>query len=404
MNIETARRIVADSSLAPSQADWMLAGRVLYDHWQRHPEELRPGEAGRLTYDAATPRRESSAAAVASVRALTARIDKLSKRRTLTRDQDPARKLMQLPGHAAAYRVATDSDGKVWLEQLEGAQTGKPPPAADPDLMEADPPLKMGPTLEVRPGAPPRLAALPPGVTRARRVGEEPEPPPIMTPDMIPPPQPPPMSEVEARTLLTELQQAEREADAASDAAQAALHRAQQHAEACAAELAAFADIDTELRQLHVEALRSGDIRPQIVVPPELRQRLAERDAAKVALDAATSAVPVFAKEAEHARQEATDARLKLSNAADLLVARHALTLLRERAELARELETRDRDLLAFEQFASPRPPRAIAEFAMEIYGAGRRVALLDASEWRGLHQRLVADPAAELELRPSDG
>jgi hypothetical protein len=146
MNIETARRIVADSSLAPSQADWMLAGRVLYDHWQRHPEELRPGEAGRLTYDAATPRRESSAAAVASVRALTARIDKLSKRRTLTRDQDPARKLMQLPGHAAAYRVATDSDGKVWLEQLEGAQTGKPPPAADPDLMEADPPLKMGPT------------------------------------------------------------------------------------------------------------------------------------------------------------------------------------------------------------------------------------------------------------------
>jgi hypothetical protein len=225
-----------------------------------------------------------------------------------------------------------------------------------------------------------------------------------MTPDMIPPPQPPPMSEVEARTLLTELQQAEREADAASDAAQAALHRAQQHAEACAAELAAFADIDTELRQLHVEALRSGDIRPQIVVPPELRQRLAERDAAKVALDAATSAVPVFAKEAEHARQEATDARLKLSNAADLLVARHALTLLRERAELARELETRDRDLLAFEQFASPRPPRAIAEFAMEIYGAGRRVALLDASEWRGLHQRLVADPAAELELRPSDG
>jgi len=37
VDLATARPIVADSSRAPHQADWMIAGRVLFDHWQRHP-------------------------------------------------------------------------------------------------------------------------------------------------------------------------------------------------------------------------------------------------------------------------------------------------------------------------------------------------------------------------------
>jgi hypothetical protein len=140
MDLATARRIIADNSRAPHMADWMLAGRVLYDHWQRNPHLLKPAT---LTLDAKPKRRETMDELTQSLRALTADIRKLGRRKQ-TRDQD-AKRLMQLPGHASVYRVTTDPDGRTWLIG-EGAQTGKQPPAADPDLMEADPPLKMGPT------------------------------------------------------------------------------------------------------------------------------------------------------------------------------------------------------------------------------------------------------------------
>jgi hypothetical protein len=258
----------------------------------------------------------------------------------------------------------------------------------------------MAPTVEQRPAPPPRMAALPPNVRLARPVGAEPEPEPEPFPP--PPPTPTPLSEAEARALLAERQQTMRDAASASDAAQAALHRAQQHVEACAAELAGFVDIDEQLKALHIEALRGGAIRPQIVVSPELRRRITEHEQARLACDAAAAAVSVFAKEAEHARQEATDARLKLSNAADRLVERHALARLRHRQELARALEAADRDLASYEQFSQPRVPRPIAEALLELYASGRmRAVPLSTERWRSLHDRLAADADAELTLTP---
>jgi hypothetical protein len=248
---------------------------------------------------------------------------------------------------------------------------------------------------EPQPGDAPRMAQLPPNVTRAIPVGE-PQPPLVVS---AAPPAPAAPTEAEARRRLAELQQAQREAEAASDAAVAALLRAQQHVEACRAEVEVFNDIDAQLRELHVEALRGGDIRPQITVPPELRQRISEHEQARLALDAAIGAVPVFEREAGVGRDAASAARIAVSNTADQLVARHALAMLAKRNEVARELEALDAAVLAYEQFAKP-APRAITNYAMELYASGKtRVALLDTGRWRGLHQRLTADPEAPLSL-----
>jgi hypothetical protein len=103
--------------LQPHQGDFALAGRILADHWRAHPEQLRPVGGGKLTYDAAMPRR--------------------------TRDQVPLRK-MRLNGPANQYRIATDSDGSVWLEQWgEGAQTGVKLPRSSAELVNAAGPLPM---------------------------------------------------------------------------------------------------------------------------------------------------------------------------------------------------------------------------------------------------------------------
>ena len=255
-------------------------------------------------------------------------------------------------------------------------------------------------SLEPRPAPGPRRAALPPGTVRAVPVGGTAEP--ALEPFPPAPPTPPPLTEAEVRGQLVELQQAARDAETASEAAQQAFRRAQEHAAGCADELAQFASLDDELKQLHVAALRSteGD-RPQITVPPELRQRISEHEQARLALDAASGAIPVFEREATVARGVATDARIALSNVADQLVARHALTMLAKRNEVAAELEKLDASVLSYEQFAKP-APRRISDFAMELYASGRRVALLDTGLWRALHGRLTADASAELTLSPT--
>ena len=107
----------------------------------------------------------------------------------------------------------------------------------------------------------------------------------------------------------------------------------------------------------------------------------------------------MFAQEAGVARGAASDARSAVSDVADQLVTRHALALLTKRNELAKELETIDALVLSFEQFASPRPPRRIAEFALGVYASGRGVALLDQSKWRSLRERLTENAEAPLEL-----
>jgi hypothetical protein len=109
----------------------------------------------------------------------------------------------------------------------------------------------------------------------------------------------------ELRAAIAAAREAMAAADSRADAAQARLLKAQQHAETCSAELAAFTDLDEQMKALHVETLRSTDYRPKVDVPDELRQRVAEREQARIACDAATGAIEVFSREAEHTRQKA---------------------------------------------------------------------------------------------------
>lgn len=155
MDLATARAIIADNSLAPHQADWMLAGKVLYQHYQDNPHLLRRVDGGTLTADAAPRRRKPTKATISKDLSSTVSLMRqalwMLRRKTvdhaLTRDADQGqgRKLLKLSS-TAAYKILRDpEDGGVWLFE-EGGQTGKPPPSADPDLMEADPAKKMGPT------------------------------------------------------------------------------------------------------------------------------------------------------------------------------------------------------------------------------------------------------------------
>ena len=256
-------------------------------------------------------------------------------------------------------------------------------------------------TLEPRPGAPPRMAKLPPGVVRARPVGApEPEPEPVEVAPAAPTMEP--LTPDERRQRIAVAREASISADAVADAAAAALRRAEQHVAVCAAELEAFADVDEQLKQAHVAALRATENRPRVDVTDELRARITARDAARIAVAAAEAALEPFQREAVVARDAANAARLKLSNAVDDLVAVHAVMLLRQRNELARQLDAIEADVLAFEQHAGRSAPRQIGEFVLSLYGTKQaRVALLDPRKWRALHARLTADASAELTLSP---
>ena len=88
--------------------------------------------------------------------------------------------------------------------------------------------------------------------------------------------------------------------------------------------VATFAGLDDEVRELTSEAVRGGEGRPRIDVPDALRERIGQRDAARLAFDAATAAIEVFAREAGVARAAASEAGLAVSNIVDQLVDRAA--------------------------------------------------------------------------------
>jgi hypothetical protein len=102
VNIETARAIIAASRLAPSQADWMLAGRVLYDHWQRNPHLLKPVRS----LDAA-PIFTRDARSIETPLATGTTAD----------PQSGPERILKLPGPATSYSIMSDSHGDVRLVQ-----------------------------------------------------------------------------------------------------------------------------------------------------------------------------------------------------------------------------------------------------------------------------------------------
>ena len=134
MNIETARAIIADSSRAPHQADHMIAGRVLYDHWQRHPEELKPA-GGTPTRDA-KPTRQALTRDLADAKREMKDLLRLARDQDLSTTTDPKwigaqqlresgvvsdptvgpKRILKLDGPATAYFIQSAGVG-VWLCQ-----------------------------------------------------------------------------------------------------------------------------------------------------------------------------------------------------------------------------------------------------------------------------------------------
>jgi hypothetical protein len=153
VTLDQARRIIESPGTTP-QADWMVAGQLIAKHYRDHPEELKPVRLGVMTYDAA-PRssREALTRSLNTTRTMMDNLLRVARKHTMTRDQDPPRRVRKL-GPAGSYSIENDGPD-CWLiehdpsefEITEGGQTGVRPPAASPDLMEADPALKMGPTM-----------------------------------------------------------------------------------------------------------------------------------------------------------------------------------------------------------------------------------------------------------------
>lgn len=170
MHIDQARAIINASTGAnpPPYADWVTAGQVIHRYYSDHPTLMRPS---RLTHDAATgataferearhvrahglhvdqavmthdskPRRGApTKAKLSNDLATTVGMMRLLRAMISTRkreyDEAATRRVMQLPGKASAYRVASDADGSTWVEEFAGSQTARKLEDPGPDLMSA---------------------------------------------------------------------------------------------------------------------------------------------------------------------------------------------------------------------------------------------------------------------------
>ena len=90
--------------------------------------------------------------------------------------------------------------------------------------------------------------------------------------------------------------------------AKATADRAAAYVERCQANVADFADLEAQITERTIEALRSGEGRPRGGQDDELRQRIAERDVARANATAAERAAAVLVEGLVDARTDAEHA------------------------------------------------------------------------------------------------
>jgi hypothetical protein len=187
------------------------------------------------------------------------------------------------------------------------------------------------------------------------------------------------------------------EAQAQHDAAQAAHHRAVQNLESRKAELASFDELEASVTAHTVEALR--DTGRSTDLPPDLRERISAREAARAALFAATVAEQVLQDDVAQTRD-----RLAVRNKA---VDAAMLPVLALPAEgIAAEIHEHDAEskrlrakLLGFDRICADHPaamPGAVRDLLFNSRQVGSPQQL---APWQAAAAKLRADPDAIVEI-----
>jgi hypothetical protein len=223
----------------------------------------------------------------------------------------------------------------------------------------------------------------------------------VPTPVELPAPTPPPGEEYFRQQLGVALGIAE-QANAALAEAEAASARAGEHRQMCLRRTEAFADLDSEISDATVAALRTGG---DPGLRDELAARIIERERARMELAAAATALETLAQERAAAAQRAEAA----TRAADLLALRVvgfvAQRVGDECQELQAEIARRRTALLGFDRLIAgrsvpmPASVGAVLGSSMTMADVNRA----DPGPWRAAVDALKADPQAAIEIALPD-
>ena len=213
-------------------------------------------------------------------------------------------------------------------------------------------------------------------------------------------PPPPPPTEAELRATLAQANAAWAFADEGLQRAKASADRAAQHVAQCKAHAATFDDLDDQITERTVEALRSGDGRPRGGMDDDLRQRVAERDVARASAVAAERAQPVLDAAALEAGVGADLALKAARSAAVAVMAGEAERLAQRVVDLEDEAERTRDALIAFDRVsASTEQPLPAAVFAVVVADSARLSKPVDSRAWEAALDQLLGDAQAEVSV-----
>ena len=214
-------------------------------------------------------------------------------------------------------------------------------------------------------------------------------------------PAPPPPTESELREVLAQTIASKQFADDQLARAQASAARAALHVAQCKSHVATFDDLDDQITERTVEALRSGDGRPRGGMDDDLRLRVAERDVARASAAAAERAQAVLDVAALEASVEADHAAQAARRAAVAVAAIEAQRLAERVIALEDEAE-RTRELVRGFDRAAANTGLALPTSVFTVVTADGGAALMrpvDATAWQAALDRLLADATAEVSV-----
>jgi hypothetical protein len=236
-----------------------------------------------------------------------------------------------------------------------------------------------------------RVGATPPGVERARQIGEE--------GPAIEPPKPPPVppTEQELRTALKLAIEAQQAANVRLASAMEASERGKRKLANVAVRASDFQDVEKAIVEATVAAMRAGD---EAEVPQALLDQRKARDLAMADRYAAEAALAILTADLAQAQADATQAKRATDGAiAGLLGLLQAGPLAARHESLMDEARALRRRLAGFDRYCTGVAPLPGSVVMLLRSHPDTPRGPVDVSAWRTAAEALRADPDARIEI-----
>ena len=207
-------------------------------------------------------------------------------------------------------------------------------------------------------------------------------------------------TEQQLRADLRAARDAYRQAVIERDTAATVAARARAHLDHCAAELSGFGGLDDQIAEFTTEALRQAEQRPRIDLPDQLRDRLTDRERARVEHGAAERAFATLSAELHQAKARADEMQRRAYAAANAMLAIEGERLAEHRSGLLAEADRITTSLFAADKAGIKLRGSALAA----LYSQRDQFARLqDTSAWVSAREELLSDPQARVVVRLPD-